>query len=732
MLQVVALAALLPLGGTLDKVEQARAAGQYQQAVAFLTDLSAQSPDLFKANNLLYLQAVLEEQAGKDDAASLHYQEVLRSNFPLPDNVLLHLISSSGKSELSERKERFEAFLSRFPTHPRWSAIAIELADLLAENKRDQEAITWYRRIIAQGGLLARPSRLRLAKLLLKPASAKAASRKEALSLLNKVIAENTADSAALEAATAARRVETLAQLSERELYRRALVFTNQRKTLWAKQYLNRLTGPRFRSSGDQAEYRYLVGRNLSLARNSRAAIQSYEQTYRLFPNAEWGVYSELQAGNLQLTLKNYEAAARAFRTVVQNNATSSHFERAVVGLSDARLGMGDRQGGAQVLRDALRRPEANGASLLVYRLAMLRIEDGDYREASENLSLISGLSAQQLPVGVTREEVLFWRAFCFERLELRDEAVRSFTDTVLGRPNYFAFLARDRLAKADVEAMLQSATAARKPWVAPQRLIMARPPAPAEASTAAPITTTAVGRVQELLFLRLYDEAYVELKRQKPGVSFADEADYLYQLAILAERGGLYAQSLDAAQQLEDRVFGRNAPDYYPAELKRLLYPLRYWEFAKAYGAIHDIDPFLIEALIRQESSFQADAISRASARGLMQIMPATGRQLARKLKVRYPGNYILNDPETSIRLGAYYFRQMLDSFNGNAEKALAAYNGGASNVKRWQESMVSDEPALFVSKIGFRETKLYVQRVLGYYRTYKQLYGEEELSAK
>jgi soluble lytic murein transglycosylase-like protein len=725
MLHVLLLATLLPLTGTLDQVEQARAAGQHQQALDLLGQLQRQSPDLYKANNLLYLQAVLEEQAGLPDVARTHFGEILESDFPLPDNVLLHLIKLTDKDELDRRKGYFHAFLSRFPKHALWGPTAAQFADLLAENHQDQQAIIWRRRIVAQGGPLARESRLYLGKLLLKRGATTAANRRDALALLNRVLAENAVDAIALEAATELRRVEVFARLSERDLYRRALVFVSRRQPVVAQPYINQLIGGRFPSSPNLPEYRYLAGRSLLVAGKSQAAIKAYERAYRLFPRADWGVYSLLQVGSLKLARKDYEGAAQAFGAIVENNAGSAHFQTACVNLAETRILRGRRAAAAQGLRDAIKRPEAKGP-LLPYRLALLRIEDQDYQEASESLGLISGLSSEELPPGVTREEVLFWLGFCLEKLNLADEAAKLRLDTVLGRPNYFAFLARERLPKERVLATLRSAAPGKKAWAPPGKQLAPRSPLPLSVERGANVgPKPETARLQELLFLRLYDEAYFELRRQKSTAFFQDEADYWYQLATLADRGGLFAESLNAAQRLENVLYGRSAADFYPVELQRLLYPLRYWDLVKQYGESRGIDPFLLLALIRQESVFQADAVSRASARGLMQIMPATGRQLARQLKVGFPGNDVLDDPEMSIRLGTYYFRQMLDGFGGSLEKALAAYNGGASNVKKWESRLTRDDAALFVSNIAFRETKLYVLRVLGYYRTYRSLYG-------
>ena len=111
------------------------------------------------------------------------------------------------------------------------------------------------------------------------------------------------------------------------------------------------------------------------------------------------------------------------------------------------------------------------------------------------------------------------------------------------------------------------------------------------------------------------------------------------------------------------------------------------YWDLVARFGSERGIDPYLLLALMKQESGFQPDAISPAAARGLMQLMPGTARELSRRLKVPFRGSSTLYEPDVSIQLGSFYFKQMLDDFGGVPEKALAAYNGGASNVRRWEK---------------------------------------------
>jgi len=132
------------------------------------------------------------------------------------------------------------------------------------------------------------------------------------------------------------------------------------------------------------------------------------------------------------------------------------------------------------------------------------------------------------------------------------------------------------------------------------------------------------------------------------------------------------------------------------------------------------------VAALILQESSFDAGALSRAGARGLMQVMPATGRRIARDKGQRFR-RAALHDPETSLDFGTHYLRLMSERFSGAVEKVLAAYNAGPHRVDAWTAQRGELLPEEFIESIPFGETRSYVTIVLANREQYRRLYGLE-----
>jgi len=164
---------------------------------------------------------------------------------------------------------------------------------------------------------------------------------------------------------------------------------------------------------------------------------------------------------------------------------------------------------------------------------------------------------------------------------------------------------------------------------------------------------------------------------------------------------------------------------DLLPRPIWELFYPLPFREHVERYATARGLDPFLVAALIRQESTFNPRVRSRAGARGLMQIIPSTGRLLARQERRRYSTRDLYN-PEINIRYGTRYLKSILGRFNGRVDYALASYNAGPHRVKRWTGMDMTIDPEVFIEEIPFDETRAYVKLVLRNEMLYRRLYGE------
>ncbi len=160
-------------------------------------------------------------------------------------------------------------------------------------------------------------------------------------------------------------------------------------------------------------------------------------------------------------------------------------------------------------------------------------------------------------------------------------------------------------------------------------------------------------------------------------------------------------------------------------AGLLRWLYPLPYVPLIVAEAGRNGLDPLLVAAVIRVESRFRPDATSSVGARGLMQILPETGRWVAGRIGLRTFHPDQLFQPEVNVAVGTWYLAYLRTEFGGNLAAALAAYNGGRHNVRAWLKSGRWDGTVSGAGAIPFPETRYFVRAVMRDWRIYRWLYG-------
>ena len=159
---------------------------------------------------------------------------------------------------------------------------------------------------------------------------------------------------------------------------------------------------------------------------------------------------------------------------------------------------------------------------------------------------------------------------------------------------------------------------------------------------------------------------------------------------------------------------------DSVPPYFLKMYYPLKYEDWIRKYSDANGVDRYTVMGLIHQESYFNPKAKSGVGATGLMQLMPATGRELAGRFHI----SPRLDNPETNIRLGTAHFKMLVNLFNGSNELAIASYNAGQGRVLQWRRAAPGKPMDEFIEAIPFRETRTYVKHVVMLASTYKRMY--------
>jgi soluble lytic murein transglycosylase len=162
------------------------------------------------------------------------------------------------------------------------------------------------------------------------------------------------------------------------------------------------------------------------------------------------------------------------------------------------------------------------------------------------------------------------------------------------------------------------------------------------------------------------------------------------------------------------------------PREILKVIFPVDYWPLLQKYSKERNLDPFLVAALVAQESNFDREVKSPANAWGLMQVLPSTGRSYARKLGVKPFSARRLTEADINVRIGTQIFADTIRRFGG-VHYALAAYNAGDSRVLAWQREKPGLAQDEFIDDIPFPETQNYVKRILGTAEDYRSLYSNQ-----
>ena len=321
--------------------------------------------------------------------------------------------------------------------------------------------------------------------------------------------------------------------------------------------------------------------------------------------------------------------------------------------------------------------------------------------------------AAVSFPRSDYRPPYLYWAARARARMGDNETAQARlhlvYTDY---RNSYYGRLARKHMASAEAETPV--ATDGTAPAAdTPAAQTPARPD-PVQVPPTAPL-------IRRLLVAGLYDDALSELAYAQAvwGTSPSLQATTAW---IYHQKGDL-RRAITIMRRAYPQFLAAGGEDL-PPQILQIIFPLTYWDSIKKYATAHGLDPYVMAALIAQESTFDPGAHSAADAWGLMQIEPSTGRKLARALHLRYRLSMLTN-ADLNLRMGMLYFSQLVEKFGGTYY-ALASYDAGDSRVVKWKADRPGLEEDEFIDDIPFPETQNYVKRILGTAEDYRRLYGE------
>ncbi len=457
-----------------------------------------------------------------------------------------------------------------------------------------------------------------------------------------------------------------------------------------------------------------------------------------------------LELGETLVLMKRYDEAKTEYLSVVREDPAPEDLTSAVFWLGRIALRKGDEDGFLKAEQDlASRHPTgAERAKLLfwigdyyesrqqipralefyrrliteipmdpsaeeaVWRLGWLAYREGRWAEA---IKILEGHVARR-PNSPLAGQFGYWIGRSAERAGLPEKAASAFRGVCSRFPrSYYCRQADSRLAR------LKLPPTARDPDLRGRAASENGDRLPNGPSPAL-VGDRHYAIARELLRLDLKSEARRELGALSDR--YASDRGNILELVGLFYSAGDYPRGL--------RLIRTHFQDFIEKGGDGL--PNRFWEGAypryvvdllpKKEDTAGSVDPYLVAAVIREESAFDPNAVSRAGAMGLMQLLPSTANWVAARMGLTSYRPEMITDHDTNLRLGAWYLAHLIERFNGNFVFAIAAYNAGPEAVGRWANESASNMDE-FIESVPFSETRFYTKRVLRSYHEYLRIAG-------
>ena len=459
----------------------------------------------------------------------------------------------------------------------------------------------------------------------------------------------------------------------------------------------------------------YYIGRSYYRQRRYDSAIKEFNKIVSLYPESGYLTRALYQTTLCYRRSEQPDMAQKRLKAFLEKYAWSALADDASYDLGWVQ----ENQEQYDIAIESYRRMtqkyrSSDLVSQAYWRIGWIQFKKKQYAECIETFAAL----LEQYPKSAFSTAAHFWIAKSHERQNQWEEAEKVYRDIVAANHWYYADRARAILKNGSQQGVVSLKTTESRANVAPNSPVWKE------------IGSKKSPRVAKLMRLRLFEDALTELK----GTIRIDRSnlqDSYYNLIVCYQKLKEFQKAIIYAEKLASFEVLQDENQAIPIELYQLRYPLYYREIIQRHSQAFEIDPLFVASMIREESRYNAEIASWAGALGLMQIMPATGKDLARRLKIRRFRTAMLLNPEINIKMGAWYMKHLMDKFENNHALVAGAYNGGPGRVQRWLNEMDVSDFDEFIEDIAITETRRHIKKVIDSYRIYKELYSEHNLPA-
>ena len=725
--------------------------GMWEDLAEDLEWIAANRAQRYEAFSLRYLHARSRIETGDDDEAASLLEPYLRENNPFRDLALYYRAEIAAEDDPALASRLRGELIEQYPdTLYRSEAIEDQLEHL--SSRGDVEGLRRLSDLVhdAAPTSLRRDIQSRIVEAML--------AREVNIDILTEgvqLLQGSTADDAAERIFQAFDKPEILASLRPQSLSLVGFTAQSHRHYDRAVEILTSVL-PKMPANAD--DLIFAIGRSQFGAENYAEAEQTYLRGAGSAKSAEAKATFLFHASRAAQLL---EDDARAERLMTEAIAVPGRFGATSAALTQRTRTRLHQKRFAEAQSDLaqLRRlfPSGRGFVEASIAVASAQIANERLTAAVRTLDAIP----RNLLDSYDPSEIAYWRARALEEsnpaaaFELYLDVLRA---TV---PTHFAYFARHRLAEGPL-AQRAAAEVKRRSGEVTKLLEEEKIEEARDAQTDVVLLAPAAGQAEHLARLRsIYEKLpryreVLELESEPfpvfPDVDRNSRLDLLMAMglfddavdgitdryplrptgkavtrALALDRGGASRESIYAAEVLMNGVPDDYVPALLPMRVRGLLYPRYFYDFIERDAARYGADPRLVLAIMREESRFNPRAKSAAAARGLLQFIISTARQVGQDLGIVEVSSEDLYDPRIIIQLGAKYVASLLEDFDGDAYRAAASYNAGPNQVRLWSRLAPAEGDDYFLSSINFSETKHYVRKVLNSYERYGELYEQE-----
>jgi tetratricopeptide (TPR) repeat protein len=690
--------------------------GNYQNAISQLKSLLRPDLDSIWQQRIGFLLAYLYEKKGDLLQAERYYRLVIKDYKQLEDHIVYRLGKVwLGQAKAHQVNEVIKSFGEKYPLSCLRAKAQVLEAHALRQLGNYPQAILKYKKIIEGKRLSDRKER---AETLFGWAEAltKMGNLSQAWSLYSRIYFDYPEQDLAEASYKAMSNINHSRLLSL--IIKSPELYLQRAKYLMRKGYYSRAL----------KDYDNLLSSNLSKAYRARVtlykgicfsklrqypqAINWVKRFIKKYPKSKYLPEGLYYLARFYWNTNESEKGEAVIRRLITDYPSNSWTERGMLILGLMKEEQGKWSEAQAIYQKMLRYfPQGKLRFKLYWRLGWVKYLQHDYLGAAQSLKKLTTLPKKK-PL---RARAIYWYARTLEKSKQKAKALTYYKKLLREYPfSYYGIKGEERwlnLQKTKNPENNTEITIKNQVNRVPIKI------------TWSDQQNHYLEKIQELALLGLFDEVQQEfnlLNRTIPP-----DPLYKYHLAKFLFQNGLYYQTIRILTKVlrETDSIDMNR---LPADLWQLIYPRLYWDQIVSQAKKHHQDPYLILAIIRQESAFQPWAISPSDAQGLMQILPSTGRFIYQQWGKTNFSHQNLFDPNLNISLGVWYFNYLWHRFNQSIILALAGYNAGPDKVQRWVEQYSSESLEEFVENIPYKETRDYIKSVIRNHAFYQKIYGQ------